>query len=64
MGHFPILTAGGPPFSYRSCTHMAACPGAMSGDFAFVDGTLRSPEGPEFLAECAPFALEVPEFVY
>lgn len=95
VGHFPILTAGGPPFTYRrrvpsrppaaayilppapflhvhvlthrttrSCTNMAEVPGQMSGDFAFVEGTLQSPAGPEFLAVCAPFALAVPELVY
>jgi uncharacterized protein affecting Mg2+/Co2+ transport len=64
IGHFPLLAAAGPEFSYRSCTQQRAPRGAMAGGFAFVAGSLAAPAGAEFEAACAPFPLEVPEVFF
>jgi hypothetical protein len=36
----------------------------MRGAFTFVRGTIEAPAAQPFEAECAPFPLAVPEFVY
>lgn len=36
----------------------------MEGDFVFVEGSLQSPAGPEFEVVCAPFHLEVPDYIF
>ena len=52
IGKYPLLEAGsGEVFMYSSCTGIEAGPGVMSGDFAFLPGSIHEPTGPEFLAE-------------
>ncbi|KAI8464656.1 MAG: hypothetical protein J3K34DRAFT_461813 [Monoraphidium minutum] len=64
VGQYPSLTAGGPEFSYQSCTHQAERLGFMEGGFAFVEGALARPEGPPFTAVCPRFELRVPDYIY
>ncbi|PNH06710.1 F-box protein [Tetrabaena socialis] len=64
IGKYPVLQAGGPEFSYCSCTHQAAARGSMEGEFRFVEGTMERPAGGAFEAACPRFSLEVPPYIY
>ncbi len=64
MGKFPLLRPGEPEFVYQSCTNQPETKGSMEGDFLFVEGSIRTPTGPEWEVECPRFILEVPEFIY
>lgn len=50
------------PFSYESCTHISP-PGAMSGTFTFVVGSLSAPQG-EVQVAVPSFELAVPAFIF
>lgn len=41
IGKFPILRAGGPSFSYESCTRTGWYGGSMEGHLEFVNGTMH-----------------------
>jgi len=64
VGMYPIVRPGHPDFVYQSCTGLSSAPGSMRGEFCFVEGTIAEPAGADFDAECAAFALRVPEYVY
>ena len=64
IGFYPHLLPGQPEFVYQSCTHQHGLYGSMEGSFAFVPGTLESPTGDEFAAQCGRFPLDVPSFIY
>lgn len=63
VGQYPLLRPGEPAFVYQSCTHQREAKGSMEGSFRFVEGSLQAP-GREFDAVCAPFRLDVPDFVF
>jgi ApaG protein len=67
IGDYPILRPGAPLVSYQSQTPLRRGPtrgGTMRGSFTFVRGTIEAPAAQPFEADCAPFPLEVPQFVY
>ena len=66
IGEYPILEAGGPPFEYQSCVEREHDEESivMSGEFAFVEGTLSRPAGEQFVAECPGFLLENENFYF
>lgn len=64
VGEYPLLTAGGPEFSYQSCTHEHQRAGSMEGDFLFVEGSLERPTGGEIRALCPPMNLTVPDIFF
>ncbi|KAL4458786.1 hypothetical protein ABPG75_013651 [Micractinium tetrahymenae] len=63
VGHYPLLRPGEGEFAYQSCTHQREPAGSMEGSFRFVEGSLQAP-GREFDAVCAPFRLDVPDFIF
>lgn len=64
IGQYPLLETGGKTFMYASCTPLGVSNGSIHGDFKFVPGSLKHPEGPEFLVRVAQFGLEVPKFIF
>jgi len=63
IGEYPLLRAGGEPFVYQSCTGCDT-PGTMEGGFMFVEGSIASPTGREFFADCPLFRLCDPGFIF
>ena len=64
VGHFPILEAGGPEFSYQSCTHQLQPLTRMDGTFSFVEGSLEAPLGRKVAAAVPRMIHSVPEIIF
>jgi uncharacterized protein affecting Mg2+/Co2+ transport len=78
IGLFPVLREGGYRsdeqgrvgewcegcFAYQSCSGAMGPGGSFGGELTFVPGTMASPTGPPFEVRVAPFALDLPPFVF
>lgn len=64
VGHYPLLEAGGAPFSYSSVTDCDKLPGRMEGFFTFVQGSIETPTSEPFRVYCSEFPLAQPSFIF
>ena len=66
IGEYPILEAGGPPFEYQSCVEREHDEESivMSGEFAFVEGTLSRPAGNSSSPSVPPISSRERKFLF